>query len=87
MTIDPDDRARLRALRRSVYGFLAGSALGGLFVAALVVLDIGHIASLSADAGAELFAPGRLGLMPVSLGLLGLFVGPSFGSAPGEASG
>lgn len=86
MTIDLDDRARLLAFRRSVLGFLAGSALGGLFVAAVVFLDIGHIASLSAatETGLSL---GRLGLMPVSFGLLGLFTGPALGSVPGEASG
>jgi hypothetical protein len=83
MTLTLDRRAPLAALRTAVFGFLTGSALGGLFVAAVFLLDIGHVATLAHANG---FPFGDLGLLPLTFGLVGLVAAPAFRSAAGEVS-
>lgn len=82
MTLILTDRAPLAALRRAVFGFLGGSLLGCLFVAAVFALDIGHIASMAGQGGP--ITLGDLGLLPVTFGSIGLIVAPALASAAGR---
>ena len=81
MTLILAQRAPLAALRTAVFGFLAGTGLGSLFVAAVFVFDIGNLATLTHGSG---FSLGDLGFLPVTFGLVGLVAAPALGSATGE---
>jgi len=83
MTLTLDRHAPSRALRTAVFGCLAGTALGGLFVAAVLLFDIGHVASLTRTNGLPF---GDLGLLLSTFGLLGLVVAPALRSAAGETA-
>lgn len=78
MTLTFHDRAPAPALRRAVFGFLAGSLLGALFVAAVLLFDIGGIASLASRTAGGLSLR-DLGMLPVTFGLLGLIAAPTLG--------
>lgn len=81
MTLTLARRAPLAALRTAVFGYLAGTCLGTLFVAA--VFDIGNVATLAHGSD---FPLGDLGFLPVTFGLVGLVAAPALGSATGEVS-
>lgn len=83
MTLTFDRRAPAVALRKAVFGFLTGTAFGGLFFAVVFLLDIGHVATLAAREG---FPFGDLGILPLTFGLIGMVVGPALGSMPDETA-
>jgi hypothetical protein len=83
MTLILARRAPLAALRTAVFGFLGGTCLGTLFVAAVFVFDIGNVATL---AHADGFPLGDLGLLPLTFGLIGLVAAPALGSATGDVA-
>ncbi len=77
------DRVPLTALRRSVFGFLIGTALGTAFVGLVFAFDIGSLAALAVGSGGMSLL--ELALLPVTFGLVGLVAGPSVGGG-GDAS-
>ncbi len=79
------DRTPLRAMRNSVLGFLGGATAGTVFVAGVLLLDIGHIASMAANAGGSL-SLGDLALLPITFGLIGLITAPVVATASRDRS-
>lgn len=80
-----DERAPLPALRRGVLGFLAGTALGAVFVGGVFAFDVGSLSLLWSKSGGVPL--GDLVLLPVTFGLVGLVAGPALGEAIGDDPG